>query len=477
MYRYKFLPIINHKQLNCIYQFLIFIGFSLFSLQSFALNDLSSDIFAGSGVTEKVLKNGLKVLIKEDHRAPVVVSQIWYKVGSSYETDGVTGVSHALEHMMFKGTTQYPDDSFNKIISANGGEDNAFTSRDYTAYYQTLEKSRLEVSFQLESDRMRNLILRKEDFAKEIAVVQEERRWRTEDKPKALVREQLYVTAFDNSGYHHPVIGWMGDLQNMTLDDLSLWYQTYYSPNNAILVVVGDVNPQQVLVLAEKYFADIPASQNIVIKARVERKQRSKKEVKVMVPAKVAYLNLGYKVPVLNTSVDKEGSKGGNLNWEPYALELMASILDGGDSTRLKRHLIKDQEVAVSAGAGYSAGARMQSLFELSAIPATGKSIDMVYEALMLELQQLKDKPVTLAELNRVKNQIIASSVYEKDSIFYQAMKMGQAEATGLGWKIEEDYIEKIKKITPQQIQQVAQKYLVDKGLTVAILEPQELAH
>jgi zinc protease len=474
MNKCKVLPIINQKQLNCIYQFLLFISFSLFSLQSFALKDLSSDVSTSisstSGVTEKILKNGLKVLIKEDHRAPVVVSQIWYKVGSSYETDGITGVSHALEHMMFKGTTKHPGDSFNKIISANGGENNAFTSRDYTAYYQTLEKSRLEVSFQLESDRMRNLILRREDFAKEIAVVQEERRWRTEDKPKALVREQLYVTAFDNSGYHHPVIGWMGDLQNMTLNDLSLWYQTYYSPNNAILVVVGDVNPKTVLALAENYFADIKPSENIVIKARKERKQRSKKEVKVMVPAKVAYLSIGYKVPVLNTVLDDLDA----VDWEPYALELMAGILDGGDSTRLKRNLVKGQEVAASASAGYSAGSRMQSLFELDAIPAKGKSIDMVYDALMLELQQLKDKPVTFAELDRVKNQIIASSVYEKDSVFYQAMKMGQAEATGLGWKVEEKHVERIKKITPQQIQQVAQKYLVDNGMTMAILEPQE---
>jgi zinc protease len=431
------------------------------------LTQMQNSSAAPENVTEKLLKNGMKVIVKEDHRAPVVVSQIWYKVGSSYERDGTTGVSHVLEHMMFKGTSKYPDDSFNKIISANGAEDNAFTSRDYTAYYQTLEKSRLDVSFKLESDRMRNLILRPEDFAQEIKVVQEERRWRTEDKPKALVNEQLYVTAFDNSGYHHPVIGWMGDLKDMNVEDLKTWYQTYYSPNNAVLVVVGDIKTADVLKMAENYFADIPPSKTIPAKLRKERKQRSSKQVTVMVPAKVAYLTIGYKVPVINTA---------SQSWEPYALQLMAGILDGGDSTRLHRNLIKGKEIASSAGAGYSAGERMDTLFELDAIPASGKTMSALQQAVMNELQLLKEKPVSVAELDRIKNQIIASSVFEKDSIFYQALKIGQAEASGVGWKVEKEFVERIKKITPLQIQQVAQKYLVTEGQTVAILEPQSVS-
>jgi len=440
--------------------------YKLILLSSFLFILLQNNLFAAENVTEKVLKNGLKILVKEDHRAPVVVSQIWYKVGSSYETDGVTGVSHALEHMMFKGTSKYPDDSFNKIISKNGGEDNAFTSRDYTAYYPTLEKSRLEVSFKLESDRMRNLILKPEDFLQEIKVVQEERRWRTEDKPKALVYEQLYVTAFDNSGYHHPVIGWMEDLQNLNIDDLKLWYQTYYSPNNAILVVVGDVNTTQVMQMAEQYFADIKPSDNLIIKPRTERKQRSSKNVKLMLPAKVPYLTIGFKVPVVNTA---------SISWEPYALNLMAGILDGGDSTRLQRNLIKGKEIAASAGVGYSSGARMNTLFELDGIPASGKSIEVLQQAIMDELQKLKDELVSDEELERIKNQIIASSVFEKDSIYFQALKIGQAEASGIGWKEEEKYVERIKKITPEQIQQVAKKYLVPERKTIAILEPQSI--
>jgi len=415
-------------------------------------------------VSEKVLANGLKVLVKEDHRAPVVVSQIWYKVGSSYESSGTTGVSHALEHMMFKGTTKYPGDSFNKIVSRNGAEDNAFTSRDYTAYYQKMEKSRLEMSFDLEADRMRNLLLPEEDFLKEIMVVQEERRWRTEDKPQALLYEQLYVTAFDNSGYHHPIIGWMEDLKKMTIDDLKQWYQTYYSPNNAILVVVGDVQTEEVFALADKYFAPIKPFPNLVIKKRTERVQRASKRIELMVPAKSAYINLAFKVPVINTAKE---------NWEPYALELMAGILDGGDSTRLNQELVKGQQLAASAGTGYSANSRLDNLFILDGTPAEGKNIQQLEKALLEEINKLQQTPVTNEELERVKNQIVASAVYEKDSIFYQAMKIGQAEASGVGWKTEAEYVQRIREITPAQIQQVAKKYFKAKNMTVAVLDPQ----
>ncbi len=441
---------------NFLYNLIVFCVLFLIYMQNASA--------ASDNVTEKILKNGLKVIVKEDHRAPVVVSQIWYKVGSSYESDGITGVSHVLEHMMFKGTSKYPDDSFNKIISSNGGEDNAFTSRDYTAYYQLLEKSRLEVSFKLESDRMRNLILQNKDFLQEIKVVQEERRLRTEDNPKALVNEQLYVTAFDNSGYHHPVIGWMGDLKNMNVDDLKKWYQIYYSPDNAILVVVGDVNTAEVLQMAENYFAHIKPGKKIHIKERKERKQRSKKQVRVMVPAKVAYLTIGFKVPVIKTA---------SVSWEPYALKLMAGILDGGDSTRLYRNLVKGKQIASNASAGYSQGERMETLFELEAIPASGKTMQDLHQAVMDELQILKDKQVGVEELDRIKNQIVASSVFEKDSIFYQALKIGKSEVTGVGWKVEKAFVDRINEITPQQIQLVAQKYLVPQGKTVAILEPQ----
>ena len=211
-------------------------------------------------VHEYTFENGLKLLVKEERRAPVVVSQTWYRIGSSYEHDGITGISHVLEHMMFKGTEKHPGDEFSRIISENGGRGNAFTGKDYTAYFQILEKSRLEVSFRLEADRMRNLLLPEEEFKKEIEVVKEERRLRTEDRPVAYLHEAALSAAFQTAPYRHPIIGWMSDLDAMQVDDLKGWYQRWYAPNNATLVVVGDVEHEMVYRLARKYFGPLKAA-------------------------------------------------------------------------------------------------------------------------------------------------------------------------------------------------------------------------
>ncbi len=416
-----------------------------------------------SNITENTLKNGLKVIVKPDHRAPVVISQVWYKVGSSYENGGITGVSHVLEHMMFKGTTKYPTGEFNKIISRNGGEDNAFTSKDYTAYYQKLEKSRLKVSFELEADRMRGLLLPQKEFEKEVMVVMEERRWRTDDKPQSLTYEQFQATAFDNSGYHNPIIGWMDDLKNMTVDDLSQWYKRYYAPNNATIVVVGDVNPKEVFALAEHYFGDLKPFEIATIKPRVEREQKGSKRIEMTLEAKLPYLVMGYKVPVINTA---------DIKWEPYALDLLAGILDGGDSARFSKRLVKGSKIASSAGASYSMNSRVQDLFLLDGIPSKGTTNKQLETALLKQLEDIKKNLITDEELNRVKAQVISSAVYEQDSMFYQAMKIGIAETVGIGWQQENQYVQHIKNITAQQIQQVAQKYMIEKTLTIATLDP-----
>lgn len=234
------------------------------------------------------LENGLRIFVKEDHRAPVAISQLWYKVGASYEHGGITGVSHVLEHMMFKGTKDYGPNEFSKIIAANGGRENAFTGRDYTAYFQTLEASRLEVAFKMESNRMRNLRLDETEFQKEVKVVMEERRMRTEDKSTALTYEQFNATAYVNSPYQNPVIGWMDDLNNMALDDLQQWYQDWYAPNNAALVVVGDVDPQEVYRLAKKYYGPIKPSNTATPKPRNEIKPLGEKRITVKAPAELS---------------------------------------------------------------------------------------------------------------------------------------------------------------------------------------------
>ena len=423
----------------------------------------STVAFAASQVHEFQLDNGMKVIVKEDHRAPIVTSQVWYKVGSSYEHRGITGVSHVLEHMMFKGTEKYAPGEFSRIIAANGGRENAFTGRDYTAYFQTLSRDRLEVAFEMEADRMRNLVLLPEEFAKEVEVVKEERRLRTEDKPTSLTYEQFNAVAFRSSPYRNPVIGWMNDLDNMTVDDLRSWYRRWYAPNNATLVVVGDVDAKAVLALAKKHFGAFKPEKINGSKPSKEPPQLGEIRLKVHAPARQPYLLMGYKVPALGTATEA---------WEPYALEMLAAVLDGGSSARFARHLVRGQEIAVSAGASYGAFTRLPSLLLLDGSPAEGETIANLEAALLAELERIKTEPVTRQELERIQAQVVASKVYEQDSVFYQAMQIGMLETIGLDWRLNDGYVDRLKAVTPEQVQAVAKKYLVKDQLTVAELVP-----
>lgn len=417
-------------------------------------------------VQEHVFGNGLKILVKEDHRAPVVVSQVWYKVGSSYEPGGITGISHMLEHMMFKGTKQYPVGEFSRIIAENGGQENAFTGSDYTAYFQTMEKSRLEISFKLEADRMRNLDLKAEELEKELQVVTEERRMRTDDKPRAKTLEQFNAVAFSNSPYQNPVIGWPSDIANYQIDDLKAWYQQWYAPNNATLVVVGDVDADQTIQLAEQYFADLQTSIIKPLKPQAEIEQKGMRKLTVKAPAKLPYLLMGYKVPVLKTAQPE---------WEAYALEVLAGILDGGNSARLPARLVRGKQIAVAAGAQYGMTSRLPEMFMLEATPAEGKSVFDLEYALKDQVYQLQSELVSPEELQRVKAQVLANDIYQKDSNFYQAMQLGLLETVGIGWQKADEYVAKINRVTAEQVREVARKYLIDDTLTVAYLDPQPI--
>lgn len=422
--------------------------------------------FAAETVHEKTLGNGLRVLVKQDKRAPIVTSQVWYKVGSSYEHGGVTGVSHVLEHMMFKGTAKHAPGEFSEIISANGGDDNAFTSRDYTAYFQNLANDRLEVSFELEADRMRNLTLLPEEFAKEVEVVKEERRLRTEDSPTSLTYERFNAAAYEASPYRIPVIGWMSDLDAMTADDLRDWYQKWYAPNNASLVVVGDVEPEAVFALAEKHFGPLKPEQTAQPKPRAEPSQDGAKRIVVKAPAREPYLLMGYKA----TNVGEADEP-----WEPYALEMLVEILDGGSSARLSRNLVRGSEIAAGTDASYSAFTRLPGMLLLDGNPAKGKSVEELEQALLAELEKLKTEPVSTAELARVRNQVIAGKVFEKDSVFYQAMQIGRLVAMGMDYRLADEYVDRLAEVTPEQVQAVAKKYLSEDKLTVAVLDPQPI--
>jgi len=418
---------------------------------------------AGHPVQERQLENGMRVLVKPDHRAPVVISQIWYGVGSSYEPSGITGVSHVLEHMMFKGTPTHGPGEFSRIISENGGTENAFTGTDYTAYYQELAKDRLPIALELEADRMRNLLLQGEEFTKELAVVQEERRLRTEDKPFSLTQEQFNAVAFRHSPYRNPVIGWMSDLESLEISDLQEWYRRWYAPNNAILVVAGDLIPDEVFALAEKYFGSFKPESLVPPKPRSEPKQLGPNRIVVRAPANEPYLILGFKTPVL---------RAGTEDWEPYALEMLLAVLDGGSSARLSENLVRGARVAAAIDVDYSAYMRLPGTFSIDGIPTPGNNVADLERAVMQELEKLKNELVTDDELARVRAQVLASRVYEQDSLYYQALQIGFLETIGLDWTYLDRHVTELARVTAEQVRDVARKYLVEDALTVAVLDP-----
>ena len=427
---------------------------------------LASPTLVFADVSEYLLTNGLKLIVKPDHRAPVAVTQVWYKVGSSYEYNGITGISHQLEHMMFKGTENLAPNEFSRIIAANGGRENAFTGRDYTAYFQTMEADRLEVSFQLEAERMRKLIIDEKELIKEREVVAEERRMRTEDNPIAMTREAFNATAFVNSPYHHPIVGWMSDINHYEAEDLREWYQKWYAPNNATIVVAGDVEAEAVYKLAEKYFGKLTREVIAVVKPQIEVPQLGIRKVIVQTPAKLPYLMMGWKVPVVKTA---------DASWEPYALEMLAGILDGGASARFSRELVRGKEIATSIGAGYGLFSRLDDLFIVAGTPTKVHTVSELQQAVKQQIEMLKTELVKEQELTRIKAQVVANKTYERDSVFYQAMQIGMLETIGLDWRLSEEYVKNIDAVTAQQVQAVARKYFIDKTLTVAELLPQSI--
>ena len=417
-------------------------------------------------VFERQLANGLKVLVKPDHRAPILTSQVWYKVGASYEHDGITGVSHLLEHMMFKGTETRKAGEFSRIVAEHGGEENAFTGSDYTAYFQNLASDRLAISFELEADRMRNLALQAGDFDKERQVVTEERRLRTDDDPQNLTNEQFDAVAYTTSPYRNPIIGWAADLEQLQIEDLRDWYRLWYAPNNATLVVAGDVDPEQVFALAEQWFGPLKAETITPVRTRTEPEQRGERRLQVKAPAKEPYLIMGYKTPNVADAAEP---------WEPYALEVASFILDGGSSARLARELVRGGKIAATAGASYSPFTRLPGLFQLDGVPANGHDIPALEQALRAQVERLQREPVDPAELERIRTQLIANKVYEQDSVFNQGMKLGLLETVGLGWELADRYVDLLGQVTPEQVQAVARHYLTPDRLTVAVLDPQPL--
>lgn len=414
---------------------------------------------------ETMLVNGMKIIVREDQRAPVVVSQVWYRIGSTYEYDGITGASHFLEHMMFKGTENLKPGEFSEIIAANGGVDNAFTSRDFTAYYQRIAKDRLEICLQLEADRMRNVVFLPEEFEKELQVVKEERRTRVDNNPKRQLFEQFYATAFLTSPVRIPTIGWMEDLKTMQMEDLIDWYRQWYAPNNATLVIVGDVVAEEAIALATKYFADIEPSEIEPPKRRAEIEQKGERRLTLYGQTSNPYLIMGYKSPVLNGGEDEVR--------DVYALAVLSGILDGGSSARISMKMLRGDEIAVEAGASYDPFDRLAGLFLFAGTPNQGIEPKRLEQAFKDEINDLRNTPVSEQELERVKAQVIASRVFDQDSMFNQGMQIGMLDSVGHDWRLLDSYVENIRSITTEDIQRVAKKYFADEELTVAVLLPE----
>lgn len=421
---------------------------------------------AQAKTTEFTFDNGLKLLVVEDHRAPVVVSQVWYKIGATYENGGIAGISHVLEHMMFKGTKNLKPGEFSAIIAENGGRENAFTSKDYTAYFQTISSDRLELCLRLEADRMRNLLFDEKQFKKELGVVKEERRWRVDNKPKSKLYEQFLATAFLNSPDRIPTIGWMTVLDQLSLDEVKDWYRRWYAPNNATIVIVGDVDPQNAYQLVKKYFSSYKAEHIESPKKQVEITQQGKREIILKEKVSSPYIMMGYKVPVMNTAKDPK---------TPYVLDVIGGILDGGSSARLAKNLLRGKEIAIQAGISYDLYDRLEGLFVLAGTPTPKHTIKQLQSAFKSELEKLKTTKVDQKELDRVIAQVVASKIYDRDSMFNMGMQIGILESVGGSWHDLEAYEKQVRKVTVDDIQRVAKQYFVDDGLTVAKLLPKQV--
>lgn len=434
-----------------------------------ALAVLTAPVQAQTRAQQYTLANGMTLIVQPDRRAPTAVHMVWLRVGSMDEVDGSSGVAHVLEHMLFKGTKTLKAGEFSRRVAALGGRENAFTSLDYTGYFQQIPATRLEDVMKLEADRFANNRWPDAEFTKEIEVVKEERRLRTDDNPRALLYETLMATAYTASPYRRPIIGWMSDLDAMTPADARDFYRKWYVPANAVIVVVGDVEPAQVKRLADKYYSKIPARPVPARKPRSEPPQAGLKRVELKAPAEQAYVSLAYKVPGLRNVETPTPEDDDAL-----ALTVLSAVLDGYSGARLDRALTQGADrVADSAGASNGLLGRGPQMFILDGVPAPGKTAAQVEAALREQVARIAREGVSAAELERVKTQWVAGEVYKRDSLFNQAREIGTYWVLGLPLDTNDRLLTRLRAITAEQVQAVAARYFGEDQLTVATLLPQ----
>jgi len=411
-----------------------------------------------SEIKEYRLDNGLKVLIVEEHKAPVAIFQVWYRTGSRDEPAGKSGLSHLLEHMMFKGTPRYGPSVFSKVIQKNGGTDNAYTTKDYTVYFEILSSDRIMFPIDLEADRMQNLTLDPKEMLSERSVVMEERRLRYEDDPQNSLFEEVVAAAYKVHPYHRPVIGWMSDLKSIERDDLYNYYKVRYSPSNAVIVIVGDIKPDQIIDHIKRSFDSIPPE---TLKKNInflEPDQQGERRVLLKREAELPYLLVAYHTP-------------GFPHEDSYALNVLNLILSGGKSSRLYTSLVYEKKIALNVEADYDGFNIDSYLFFLDATASPGKDIKEVENALYAEIEKIKKEPPSEREVQKAKNRIESSFIMEQDSIYLEAMKYGIFEMLG-DWRLIDRYLEGIRKVTREDVVRVANRYLKEDNRTVGILIP-----
>jgi zinc protease len=437
---------------------------------------------APAPVEQFTLANGMTVIIKPDKRAPTVAHMLWVRVGSIDEVDGTSGVAHALEHMMFKGTATVKPGEFSRRVAALGGRENAFTSRDNTGYYQQIPAAKLEEVMKLEADRFANNQWADDEFKREIEVVKEERRSRTEESPRALMYEQATAMTFTASPYRRPIVGWMSDLDAMTPNDLRDFYKRWYVPGNAAVVIAGDVDVAQAKKLAEKYYGPIAARPVPVRKPRLEPDQTGPRRLDFKGQASQAYVGMSFKVPQLQAAdlaaVAAPAAAGAPASGsrDALALTVLSAVLDGYSGARLDRALSQGEgRLADSAGASNGLIGRGPQVFTLDGIPADGKTTQQVAEALRQQVALVAKNGVSEAELNRVKTQWVASETYKLDSVFSQARELGSNWVQGMPLDASARVIAALRTITAAEVQAVAAKYFGDDQMTMATLLPQPI--
>lgn len=413
---------------------------------------------------ETTLKNGLKVIIREDHRAPMVMTQIWYKVGSADESGNTLGISHVLEHMMFKGTSKVPNDEFTRISRIYGGSINAATFTNYTNYYQLYPKAYFPMALELEADRMSNLLLRQQDFEPEIKVVMEERRQRTEDNPRSRAFERFKWISYPTSHYRQPVIGHMKTLNNIQLNDVKQWYKTWYTPNNAILVIVGDVESEQALLQVQKYFADTPSRATPQRNDVLEFEHLGYRHMEINTDVQVPNLYMTWNVKSLASAINPQ---------DAYALTIIRSLLDSGISSRLQDRLVRDRKLLTSVSVSYDPYNRGDSLFSISALPANGVSFEDAQKAIQAEVDALKTEDIPKHELERITTRFVSNLIYNQDSIAGQAKMIGNLEVNGLSYRLMDELPKYYENVSMSDIQRVANSYFIRENLSTLYLAPE----